>query len=245
MRAADFASKTYSPADLGRADVAGAARRLRRFALRCWLGGEPIAINGFLRWRFWIRQAKLWEYARGVAFLDAVGARRVLDFGGGATPPVLYLAARGCEVLSLDVDPRLAEATNRFGRRHGWALRGSTHDLVTAPLPADLAGPGPFDAAISFSVFEHLPVSAQTTAMRRLAELLRPGGYLALTIDFGAEAPAEFAARDAAHLERLMAAGGLETVAGPFHDTGERFPIDRRQPGKRFTFASLFLRKPE
>jgi SAM-dependent methyltransferase len=245
MQAADFASKTYSPADLSRHDVADAASRLRRFALRCWLRGEAIAINGFLRWRFWIRQAKLWEYARGVAFLEAVGARRVLDFGGGATPPVLYLAARGCEVLSLDIEPRLAEATTQFGRRHGWALRGSAHNLVNAPLAASLAGELPFDAAMSFSVFEHIPEPAQMIAMRRFGELLRPGGFVAMTIDFGADAPAEFAARDAAHIERLIAASGLEPVSGAFRDTGERFPIDRRQPEKHFTFASLFLRKPE
>jgi SAM-dependent methyltransferase len=245
MQAADFASKTYSPADLNRHDAADAASRLRRFTFRCWLRGEPIAINGFLRWRFWIRQAKLWEYARGVAFLEATGARRILDFGGGATPPVLYLAERGCEVLSLDVDPRLAEATTQFGRRHGWALRGSTHNLVEAPLSAELAGDRPFDATMSFSVFEHLHEPAQLTVMRRLGELLRPGGYLAMTIDFGAEAPAEYAARNPAHIERLIAFSGLEPVSGPFRDTGERFPIDRRQPEIHFTFASLFLRRPE
>jgi SAM-dependent methyltransferase len=245
VRASDFASKTYSPADLRLPGVAEAAAGLRRLALRQWLRGRPIAINGFLRWRFWIREAKLWEYARGAAFLRAVGARRVLDFGGGATPPVLYLARSGCEVLSLDVDPALAAATTRFGERCGWALRGSTHNLCAASLPAGLGGGRPFDAAMSFSVFEHLPEPQQLIAMQRFAELLRPGGWLAMTIDFGAEAPAPHAARDAAHIERLVRVGGFEFAAGGFTDTGERFPIDRRAPGKHFTFASLFLQKPE
>jgi len=248
-----FASKTLSFSDLAHPAVAPTAGRLKRFALRLGLAGTPFAVNGILRWRLWVQKHKLWEYARGAAFLQAAcegrasqpggESRRVLDFGGGATLPVLYLASLGWEVLSLDISPALTEWTNALARRHDWKLLGSTHDLTRSALSAELGGP--FDAAVSFSVLEELPAELQQPLLRRLAALLKPGGVLALTFDYGADAPAPAAVRAPAQVEEWVAATGLRFAAGDgFVDTGERFVLDRRFPDRRFAFASLFLRKP-
>ena len=73
-----LSSKTYSPSDFRDPLTADAARRLRRFALRLGLNAQPFAVNGILRRRFWVRKNKMWEYARGVAFLEsAYGVRSV------------------------------------------------------------------------------------------------------------------------------------------------------------------------
>ncbi len=243
-------SKTYSPADLKHPCVRPWARTLRRHAF--WLGFEatPFAVNGILRRRFWVRKNKLWEYARGMDGLlcsfvlgqhEKNAKPRVLDFGGAATLPILYLAATGCDVFCLDIDTALANWTNEVAKRRGWKLQASTHNLVTAPAPADW---GLFDAVISFSVLEHIPKPAQPLILSRLSELLKPGGVFALSFDFGPEAPVPNAVRDLAEVERLVGATGLEYLDGrPLTDTGERFVIDRRHPGRRFTFASLFLTK--
>lgn len=248
---APFSSKTISAADFADPHTAAAAGELRRFALGLWLRGTKFAVNGFLRWRFWLSRYKLWEYARGVAAVRQAarpGGCTVLDFGGGATPPVLLLARDGCGVLSLDIDPQLAAWTSQLGERYGWRLRGSTHDLTQAPLPAPLAasvgaGQG-FDAAMTFSVLEHIPTPMQRVAVARLGESLRPGGLLALTIDYGEDAPAPFAARNPDDIAALVAASGCAYAGPEFFDTGERFALDRRNAARGFTFASLFLRKP-
>ena len=263
MNTSSFTSKTFSPADLAAPRVAGVASALQRFALRLGISGVPFAVNGVLRRRFRVRRHKLWEYARGVACVlaacgepAAVGqttaraaadACRVLDFGGGATLPVFYLAHCGCEVLSLDIDASLVEATERVareqGRRKGWKLRASTHDLTQVPLPEDW---GRFDAVISFSVLEHLAKPHQSLVLERLGALLKPGGVLALTFDFGPDAPMANAVRSLAAVEQLVAATRLAYLDGrPCTDTGERFALDKRYPGCRFTFGSVFLRKPE
>lgn len=254
-------SKTFSPADLRSAESLPTARALRSFARRLGLRGTRFAVNGILKLRFHVREHKLWEYARGCAFVQqqlawpdpdsAAGSSkraRILDFGGAATLPVFYLASVGCEVLCLDVDAALAEYTNRVAQARGWRLRASTHDLVTAAAPAEW---GRFDAAISFSVLEHIPKAEQAGIVRKIAALVRPGGAFALTFDFGEHAAQPDAVRSMTEVESLIAASGMGLVpetgeAGNarFHDTGERFALDKRHPGARFTFASLFLRRP-
>jgi SAM-dependent methyltransferase len=248
MNGTKQSSKTYSPADLKHPCVVPMARTLRRYAFQLGLQGTPFAVNGILRRRFWVRKDKLWEYARG---LDCVacsfylsepgkGAKpRVLDFGGAATIPVFYLASAGSDVHCLDIDATLSDWTNQVAKRRGWKLRATTHNLVTTPAPAEW---GQFDAAISFSVLEHIAKEAQPLIVARVADLLKPGGIFALTFDFGADAPVKDAVRDLAEVERLVAASGLEYLDGkPLADTGERFALDRRHPGSQFTFASVFL----
>ncbi len=247
MDSRSFTSKTFSPADLAAPGIAPVAGALQRFALRLGLAGVPFAVNGVLRRRLRVRRHKLWEYACGIACLleaarSASGTPRALDFGGGATLPVFYLARVGWEMLSLDVDASLAAATNRVAEDKRWRLRASTHDLTQAPPPEAW---GQFDAVISFSVLEHLSKPQQPLALERLAALVKPGGVLVLTFDFGADAPVADAVRDAAEVERLVAATRLAYLDGrPFADTGERFALDKRYPGRRFTFGSVFLCKP-
>lgn len=245
MNTLQFTSKTFSPADLLHPPARPMAARLRRAALRLGLSGTRFAVNGILRHRLWVRENKLWEYARGLSCIlsapQPAEVLRVLDFGGAATIPIFFLASLGCDVLCLDIDTALTNWTNHVAKRHAWQLQASTHNLVASPALEDC---GLFDAVISFSVLEHISKLDQPPILGRLAKLLKPGGIFALTFDFGPEAPVNDAVRDLAEVERLVAATGLDYLDGqPLNDTGERFVIDRRHPQRRFTFASLFLTK--
>ena len=261
MKASEFTcrtSKTLGWEDLRAADVAPVHAELRRFAWRLGMSGTKFAVNGILKRRWWVRRAKMWEYARGLSCVlgadskskDAAEAQRtlrgaekikVVDFGGGATLPVFYLAERGAEVLCLDVDAGLAEHTNRVAKEKGWKLRATTHDLTREAAPEEW---GELDAVISFSVLEHIPFAQQEMALGRLAGLLRPGGVMAITFDYGSEAAQPFAIRDEAGVERLVRATGLKFLdARGFVDAGERFVLDKRHGTKRFTFASLMMKK--
>jgi 2-polyprenyl-3-methyl-5-hydroxy-6-metoxy-1,4-benzoquinol methylase len=248
-------SKTLAWEDLRAADVAPACAELRRFACRLGMRGTPFAVNGVLKRRWWVRRAKMWEYARGLACVlgaaqptdeaqtqraqSSAAKTRVIDFGGGATLPVFWLAERGAEVLCLDVDAALVAHTNRVAQQRGWKLQASTHDLTQAAAPAEW---GAFDAVISFSVLEHMAFAQQELALARLAGLLRPGGVMAITFDFGAQAAQPFAIRDAQDVARLARATGLAFLdQRGFVDSGERFVLDKRHRTKRFTFASLMM----
>jgi SAM-dependent methyltransferase len=123
----------------------------------------------------------------------------------------------------------------------GWRLEGSTYDLTQHEAPAAW---DKFDRVISFCVIEHIPRQSQLNALARLAGLLKPGGLFELTFDFGDHAPVTGAIRSAEDVAEMIAATKLVPLGdGKFHDTGERFAIDKKYPGNYFTFGSLFLRK--
>jgi hypothetical protein len=75
--------------------------------------------------------------------------------------------------------------------------------------------------------------------------LLKPAGVFELTFDYGRNAPVEGAIRSVAEVAEMIAATKLTPMGdGAFHDTGERFAIDRKYPDNFFTLGSLFLKKP-
>ena len=236
-------NKTISADDLEQPAVAASAQTLAGFARQlCWKR-IPFAVNGVLRMRWRrIRWNKLWEYSRGLAYGDFRPGMRVLDLGGAATIPVFYLASRGCELVSLDIDVSLTAHTNALAESMGWRLHGSTFDVASYEPTADW---GTFDRVISFCVIEHIPKELQLKTLARLGALLKKGGLLELTFDFGKDAPVEGAIRSTAEVQEMICASGLALVGdGEFHDTCERFVIDKKYPDSHFTFGSLFLRKP-
>lgn len=268
MNATLLKSKTLSPHDLRAPGVAPWARALRRFAFRLGVEGAPFAVNGVLRRRFTVSRHKLWEYARSAAAVmpasgtepghgvqpgaepeEAIAPPRILDFGGAATLPIFFIAARDCEVECLDLDMALVDWTNDLAAQRGWRLHASTHNLVESVAPAHWQQ---FDAVVSASVLEHIPKHSQSLVLRRLCALLRPGGVMAISFDYGDDAPQPGAIRDSAEVHRLVAASGLAYPPSDdssdqnnqhFDDTGERFALDRRHPHNRYTFGSLFLQK--
>lgn len=235
-------NKTISPDDRDRPEVADQARDLNRLGRDLWWKRVPYAVNGALRMRFrQIRWNKSWEYARGLAYGDFQAGMRVLDFGGGGTIPLFQLARRGCEVLSLDINQNLTNHTNAVAGQMGWKLKGSTFDLTAQDGPSEW---GKFDRVISFCVIEHIPKQVQRQTLRRLADTLKPGGLFELTFDFGENAPVDGAIRSAVEVGEMIEATGLSPLGdGKFHDTGERFALDKRHADRRFTFGSLFLGK--
>ncbi|MBC8328876.1 MAG: class I SAM-dependent methyltransferase [Planctomycetes bacterium] len=232
--------KSLDLRDLRREPVRGQAARLRRFVWRMYFRGQAVAVNGVPHRRFYVRGPKMWEYACGLAHADAEAAAEVLDFGGGATLPAYYLAARGARVRVLDIDAGLVDRTNRAARRFGWRLEASTLDLTREELPTDCS----LDLVTSFCVIEHMSKEAHRAALGRLAAALRPGGRLVFSFELGKDAPGEGALRTPGEVHELVEHLGLEWRGEPgFHDDGQRFMLDLRTPDRRFSFGLVCLEK--
>ncbi len=100
----------------------------------------------------------------------------VLDFGCGSGHVARRLAAAGWRMTGCDISPRMLEQ----------ARSAPDADTVRwTELPSDPALPlpfmaGSFAAVIASSVFEYL--AAPAAVLSELARILRPGGWLILTV---------------------------------------------------------------
>jgi ubiquinone/menaquinone biosynthesis C-methylase UbiE len=188
-----------------------------------------------------------WATRRGPRLAPGM---RVLDAGGTASLFSNYLASLGVETHSIDLNPELVEAGQRTADAMGWNLHSYAMDIARLDFPD-----GHFDHAYSICVFEHLEAELRQRALKEIARVLKPGGILSLTFDYGA--PAVFLAssgqsREPEHLIRtpgdvqrhFFHCEELEPVGGPvFHDNGKRYLALPRDPGERYTFGAVFLVK--
>ncbi len=98
--------------------------------------------------------------------LTGRGVRRVLDVGCGTGIAARLFLARGCEVLGVEPDARMAAVA----RRHGIEVDEATFE-TWRPRKA------PYDLVISAQAWHWLD---RTIGTERAASVLRPGGRLAL-----------------------------------------------------------------
>lgn len=132
-----------------------------------------------------------------LALLGEVAGQRVLDLGCGEGTLAALLVGSGADVLAVDSDPAMVDATT---------ARGVPARLADAQ---GLAGvDGPFDAVVSNAVLHW--VSDPDAAAAGIARVLRPGGRLAA--EWGGHGNVA-AVRVA--LRAALDAAGLEQVGVP------------------------------
>ncbi|HEY7965714.1 MAG TPA: class I SAM-dependent methyltransferase [Solirubrobacteraceae bacterium] len=121
--------------------------------------------------------AELYDRARPTyppALIDHLlrdGARRVLDVGCGTGIASRLLADRGCQVLGVEVDPRMAAVA---------AAKGL--DVEVSPFESWPDGGRRFDLVIAAQAWHWIDPEAGTT---RAAEVLVPGGRLEVFWNLG------------------------------------------------------------
>ncbi len=255
QRATPVLNKTLEFSDLVEPEIKSTVSSINHWLWRWTLTGGKVAVNGSVKRRAYIRRHKMWEYARGLALTGASAPARdssgrhltVLDVGGAMTATIFYLAGLGDRVLSLDIDAMLAEQTNRIARARRLPAEARTTNLAAEdPSPGDLGVKDGFDRVYCFCVIEHVLPPGQALLARRMGQLVRPGGLMCLTFDYGDDAPTEAPIRRVEDVETLCDHVGLPLRGNPsFADNGQRFPLNRRHPGQRYTFGSLFFHRPE
>ena len=118
--------------------------------------------------------------ARKARFLSAVQSKfpqpaDILDFGCGSGDIALHLSTAGHRVTGYDLSASMIEQAQRADReqRVRWIARANDSEVL--PF-AD----GSFDAVVASSVLEYVP--NLDAALRELARVLRPDGWLFATV---------------------------------------------------------------
>lgn len=188
-----------------------------------------------------------WATAHGP---DLSPETRVLDAGGTASLFSCYLASQGPETHSVDLNPRLVAAGEETSRAMNWNLHSYCMDMTD--LRFDGAS---FDHAYSICVFEHLDAGLRQRALREIARVLKPGGILALTFDYGA--PGVHLADTGPNYEpenlirtpedvhrHFFSCDAYEPLGNPrFAENGKTYLVWPDDPSKTYTFGAVFLRK--
>ena len=181
---------------------------------------------------------------------DLQPGTRVLDAGGTASLFSYYLASRGPETHSVDSNRRLVAAGDRTARAMNWNLHSYCMDLTNLEFDS-----GYFDHAYSICVLEHLDADTRNSALREIGRVLKPGGILSLTFDYGA--PGVTLMGNGANYEphnlirtpddvqrHFFSCPLYEPVGNPrFMDNGKTYLSWPHNPSSKYTFGAVFLRR--
>lgn len=210
----------------------------------------------------------LWEIAWLVSNTPMRRGSRVLDMGGAASLFSCYLASRGHDVVSIDLNDALVTHSDEIARRMNWRLAARRMDMQDLDFPDDH-----FDHVFSVCVFEHLPVSGRVCCSSAVRRVLKPGGTAGFTFDYAN--PQAFARIDSpqdVEAQLVTPTGLVARGRMPFLDTGRRYLdapthfgfgrltalVSRLNAWKRgqldatrladrhrrYTFGAIFLEKP-
>ena len=113
------------------------------------------------------------RYLRGQAHL------RILNVGCGSGDLSLQLAAKGHDVLGIDIEPAHIALARDNATRAG---SPANCEFVAAPIE-DFRSSTPFDCLVCTDVLEH--IENDHAAFARMVNLLRPGGHVVLAVPAG------------------------------------------------------------
>lgn len=159
-----------------------------------------------------------WEIAWVVMHAEFKEGQRVLDLGGSSSLFSFYLAWKGLEVTTVDLQGNLVENGNAVAKAMGWNLQNFQMDMRNLDFAQ------PFDHITSICVYEHIPMFARVEINKHIKRLLTPGGRFSITFDY--RNPSQFARINSPEnvSEQFIKPSELGIRGNAvFHDTGENY----------------------
>lgn len=213
-------------ADIGWVERRSEASELRRMIVEYARRDLPL-FNGHLknsnlhgeadgfRLTHWCR---MWEYVS--VFVHAVKPLRpeatILDCGGAGSYFPFWLAEQGRDVTVIDIDRFHTRLSGLVAEERELSrLRFSVENMTALRAPA-----ATFDCVYSVSVLEHLPKAERRKALAEMARVLKPGGVIGLTFDFGDLEVSSWNATEETKYGGLACITGVEEIAEIYEGSG-------------------------
>ena len=181
-----------------------------------------------------------WEIAWLDMHNDFRAGQRLLDLGGSSSLFSCYMAARGLDVVTVDLNEKLVANGDLLAAETGWSLRNVRMDMRELD-EAELGGR--FDHVTSVCVFEHIPLAGRLEVNGRIRNLLKHRGTLSITFDYLNPAPLAQIGAPSDVEEQFMEPSGLQVRGNrAFHDNGLRYLGHPSLKGE-YTFGALFQKR--
>jgi SAM-dependent methyltransferase len=174
--------------------------------------------------------------------LERAPAGRLLDLGCGEGRHCLLAAHMGFEAVGVDLEPlaiyRAREQAQRAGL-HG-AVQFVVADILTPPF-----APGAFDVLVDYGCLHHQPKADWARYLAAVRTVLKPGGYLTLSVfstafrTFGPQHRPWHLAHGA--YRRFFTPGDLHAL---FDEAFEFAHLEEEREGVRGFWHALLIRRP-
>ncbi len=119
-----------------------------------------------------------WEIVWVVLNAEFRPGQKVIDLGGSSSLFSFYLASKGLDVTTVDLQEELVDNANHVAEEMGWNLKNHVMDM------RHLAFSDSFDHITSICVYEHIPMYDRVEINRNIKKLLVPGGRFSITFDY-------------------------------------------------------------
>jgi len=152
-----------------------------------------------------------WEYSTVVSVCQITRGEKVLECGGSSSPLVFYLAQMGVRVTTIELQRSLVENARKVAQTMVWNIDAQLGDLTQLKFQDES-----FDRVLCVSVLEHIVDRLKKKGMAEMARVLKPGGILAVTFDYGSSTGwKHHPLRSLTHIrEVLVKPSGLEICGG-------------------------------
>ncbi|NQT24630.1 class I SAM-dependent methyltransferase [candidate division KSB1 bacterium] len=119
-----------------------------------------------------------WEIVWVVINASFQKGQKVLDMGGSSSLFSYYLASKGLNVTTIDMQRNLVENANLVAQEMKWQLTNYVMDMREIKFKTM------FDHITSICVFEHIPMYERIEINKEISKLLVPGGRFSITFDY-------------------------------------------------------------
>ncbi len=119
-----------------------------------------------------------WEIVWVISNNKFSSKHRILDLGGSSSLFSYYLASKGVDVTTIDLNRELVDNANFVGNQMGWNLKNYVMDMRELTFDSE------FDHITSVCVYEHIPMYDRVTINKKVKDLLVEGGKFSITFDY-------------------------------------------------------------